>query len=101
MNTFQDAVFRSKIDAALTTVRTILDTTKHPQRAADVPHKYDDKYGLAERAIKASQVATLNAFEVLGLDGEAFKGAQAWAADNKVRSIVAQIGCDGLAHVGR
>ena len=34
MNTFQDHVFRQKVDSALLTVRTILDTTKHPQRMA-------------------------------------------------------------------
>lgn len=49
-----------------------------------MPHKYDDKYGQAERAIKASQVAALNALEVLGLDGDALAGARQWAADNKV-----------------
>ena len=84
MQAFQDVVFRAKVDDALRTVRTILSTAKHPQRMADVPHKYDDKYGMAERAIKASQVATLSACAVLGLDGEALKGAEAWAKDNKV-----------------
>ena len=84
MNSFQDAVFRAKVDEALRTVRTILDTNKHPARLGDVPHRYDDKYGMAERAIKASQVATLNACEVFGLDGDALAGATAWAKDNKV-----------------
>ncbi len=107
MNTFQDHVFRAKVDDALKTVRTILDTTKHPgngrisekrhtrvslditllARPADVPHAYDDKYSLVEQALKASIVATLNAAEVLGASGDALAGMQAWAADNKVRRL--------------
>ena len=42
MNSFSDYEFRAKVDAALETVRKILDTTKHPARPADVPHVYDD-----------------------------------------------------------
>jgi hypothetical protein len=48
MNSFNEYVFRGKVDTALDTVRKILETTKHPARAADVPHVYDDKYGLVE-----------------------------------------------------
>ena len=65
MNSFQDYQFRAAVDEALTTVRKILETTKHPARAADVPHVYDDKYGLVEAASKAALVATANALEVL------------------------------------
>lgn len=32
MDNFNEAVFRAKVDSALATVRTILDTTKYPQR---------------------------------------------------------------------
>eukprot|EP01108_Squamamoeba_japonica_P001167 TRINITY_DN1469_c0_g1_i4.p1 TRINITY_DN1469_c0_g1~~TRINITY_DN1469_c0_g1_i4.p1 ORF type:complete len:617 (+),score=97.80 TRINITY_DN1469_c0_g1_i4:47-1852(+) len=87
MNSFQEHVFRAKVDDTLKTVRTILDTTKHPARPADVPHAYDDKYSLVEQALKASIVATLNAADVLGASGEALAGMQAWAADNKSVSL--------------
>ena len=84
MNSFQDYQFRSAVDEALTTVRKILDTTKHPARAADVPHVYDDKYGLVEQASKAALVATANALEVFGASGAALEGMRNWVKANKV-----------------
>ena len=84
MNSFQDYQFRSAVDEALTTVRKILDTTKHPARAADVPHVYDDKYGLVEQASKAALVATANALEVFGASGAALEGMRNWVIANKV-----------------
>jgi len=84
MNTFQDYQFRATVDEALSTVRKILDTTKHPARAADVPHLYDDKYGLVEQASKAALVATANAMEVFGASGAALDGMRNWVKANKV-----------------
>jgi hypothetical protein len=66
-------------------VRKILDTTKHPARAADVPHTYDDKYGLVEQASKAAIVATANALEVFGVSGAALDGMRNWVKANKVK----------------
>ena len=85
MNSFSDYEFRAKVDAALETVRKILDTTKHPARPADVPHVYDDKYGLVEQATKAAIVASLNALEVFGVNGAALDGMRNWVKANKVK----------------
>ena len=85
MNSFSDYQFRAKVDEALDTVRKVLDTTKHPARAADVPHQYDDKYALVEQATKAAAVATLNALEVFGVSGAALDGMRNWAKANRVR----------------
>ena len=82
MNSFQDYQFRAAVDEALTTVRKILETTKHPARAADVPHVYDDKYGLVEAASKAALVATANALEVFGASGAALDGMRNWVNAN-------------------
>ena len=87
MNSFQDYQFRAAVDEALTTVRKILETTKHPARAADVPHVYDDKYGLVEAASKAALVATANALEVFGASGAALDGMRNWVKANKVSSF--------------
>lgn len=46
MDNFNEAVFRSKVDSALTTVRTILDTTKHPQRPSEGKKKKNSKKNL-------------------------------------------------------
>jgi hypothetical protein len=85
MNSFSEYTFRAQVDDALDTVRKILDTTKHPARAADVPHVYDDKYGLVEQASKAALVATANAMEVFGASGAALDGMRNWVKANKVR----------------
>jgi hypothetical protein len=85
MNSFSEYTFRAKVDDALDTVRKILDTTKHPARPADVPHTYDDKYGLVEQASKAAIVATANALEVFGVSGAALDGMRNWVKANKVR----------------
>jgi hypothetical protein len=84
MNSFSEYTFRAKVDDALDTVRKILDTTKHPARPADVPHTYDDKYGLVEQATKAAIVAAGNALEVFGVSGAALDGMRNWVKANKV-----------------
>jgi hypothetical protein len=85
MNSFSEYTFRAQVDDALDTVRKILDTTKHPARPADVPHTYEDKYGLVEQASKAAIVATANALEVFGVSGAALDGMRNWVKANKVR----------------
>jgi hypothetical protein len=85
MNRFDEMQFRATVDRALVTVSKILDTTKHPARAADVPHVYDDKFGLVEQATKAALVATANAMEVFGASGAALDGMRNWVKANKVR----------------
>jgi hypothetical protein len=47
------------IGIGIVLVRTILDTTKNPQRPADVPHTYDDKFALVERATLSTISALL------------------------------------------
>jgi hypothetical protein len=86
MNSFDEMQFRATVDRALVTVSKILDTTKHPARAADVPHVYDDKYGLVEQASKAALLATANAMEVFGVSGAALDGMRSWAQARKVRN---------------
>lgn len=39
MSSFDEYRFRSKVDEALKKVRKVLDNTRDPKLAADVPHK--------------------------------------------------------------
>ena len=48
MNRYDEYQFQAKIEAALARVRTILDNTRNPRSPTDVPHRYEDKYLLAE-----------------------------------------------------
>lgn len=69
MDSYQEHEFRSRVDAALRRIRTVLDNTRNPQYPADVPHQYDDKYLLAETLTRIAVAAVLQSLEVAGLTG--------------------------------
>ncbi len=73
-----------KLDAALKQVRTILDNTRQPLYAADVPHAYDDKYELAEWLVRGSIAALLQCFANLGLTDEGLATLRAWSQTRSV-----------------
>ena len=87
---FDEVVFRGNVDKAIDEIRTILDTTRNPKLADEVPHNYDDKYLLCEFLTNGAISAILNAFEVLGLNAEGIFRALAlcacWRAQMTTRS---------------
>merc|ERR1712000_802175 len=87
MDNFNEAVFRAKVDSALATVRTILDTTKYPQRPLEGTHEYEDKYLTVERAARNSATALLVVLDVLGFNEDAMDQALAWTLAKKAVSI--------------
>eukprot|EP00292_Cryptomonas_paramecium_P026938 CAMPEP_0113686284 /NCGR_PEP_ID=MMETSP0038_2-20120614/15196_1 /TAXON_ID=2898 /ORGANISM="Cryptomonas paramecium" /LENGTH=55 /DNA_ID=CAMNT_0000606573 /DNA_START=113 /DNA_END=276 /DNA_ORIENTATION=+ /assembly_acc=CAM_ASM_000170 len=52
MSGFNEDYFRQKLDAAVQRVRQVLDNTRNPVFASDVPHRYEDKFFLAEMVVK-------------------------------------------------
>lgn len=84
MNAYAEQEFRAKIDAALQTVRKVLDNTRSPETPADVPHKYDDKYFLAEFVTHLAMASALQCVEILGLSAEALASMTEWA---KTRTV--------------
>ncbi len=65
-----EGAFKAKVDAALAEIRTILDTARNPLIAEEVPHRYDDKYALAE-FLSISTISSLAAaLEVVGLSAK-------------------------------
>ena len=44
MSTDYEAIFRAQMQSAYEQARLVIHTNKHPQWAADVQHKYNDKY---------------------------------------------------------
>src|SRR3989338_2645124 len=84
METFSEAEFQRKISKGLERVKMILETTRNPKYAGDVPHQYEDKYGLAEVLTNAALGAQLNCLEFLGLSKESVSVLQKWA---KKRSV--------------
>lgn len=88
MQHYDENAFRARIDAALRHIRTVLDNTRHPQYPADVPHRYDDKYALAEVVTRVTCASLVQCLEVVGASGEQLAQMQAWA---KTRSVTIRL----------
>ena len=81
--TFDELAFKRKLDAALKEVRRILDTSRHPELAADVHHGYGDKYCLSEYLTNAAMAALLNVLDAMGLDEEKLSVLVNWAREGR------------------
>ncbi len=88
MQSYNEAELRKRVDAALRTIRTVLDNTKNPRYATDVPHRYEDKYLLAESAASVSIAALVQCLEVVGMSAEQLVQLREWA---KTRSVTIRL----------
>ncbi len=77
---YNEGRFRTQVDAALTRVKRILDNTRDPQYPADVSHKYEDKYMLANFLTNTTLAAQLTCLELLGLTSEQVVQLKQWSA---------------------
>jgi hypothetical protein len=84
MESYDETRLRAGVDAALKSVRTILDNTRNPQYAADVPHRYEDKYLLAEALTRTSTAAILQCLGGIGLSSEGLAQLMDWAETRSV-----------------
>lgn len=75
---FEEQRFRRRMDRALEKAKHVLDVNRKPQYAADVPHRYGDKYLLAESVVNLAVSAQVTALETLGLTGETLAKVHAW-----------------------
>jgi len=80
-SSYSEQRFRSQVDAALVKVKRILDTTRDPTYPADVPHKYEDKYMLANFTTNTALAAQLTCLELLALTGEQLLQLKKWSAN--------------------
>lgn len=88
METYDESAFEVKVDAALKRIRTILDNTRNPRYPADVPHRYDDKYHLAEFLTRASVASVLQCLGNIGLSAEGLAQLREWA---KTRAVTLRL----------
>ncbi|MCC6997853.1 MAG: hypothetical protein IT370_24775 [Deltaproteobacteria bacterium] len=85
MDSYNEAEFLAKVDAALQRVRMLLDTARsNPQLPTEVPHAYDDKYRLAEFLTRASAAALLQCLHSLGLASDDLARLRDWATTRTV-----------------
>ncbi len=97
MDSYQESEFRARVDAALRRIRTVLDNTRNPQYPADVPHRYDDKYLLAEFLTRVSVAAVLQSLDSVGLTAQKLAQLREWARSRSVTlRLTAQEDCKFL-----
>lgn len=84
MESYDEARFRQGVDAAMKSVRTILDNTKNPRYPADVPHRYEDKFVLAEFLARTATAALLQCLGGVGLSSEGLAQLIGWAKTHAV-----------------
>lgn len=84
MHSYNEHRFKSQVNNALAAVRKILHVSRHPTYAAEVFHRYDDKYMLVEFLTNAALAAQVNCLELLGLTPDALDTLQKWANDRSV-----------------
>ena len=81
----------SRIDDAVVVVRKCLDATRNPCRLDEVPHKYDDKFGVVERATQAAIAVQLNTLAAgFGLSGHNLAALQ---ADRNKQAVTLRFAC--------
>ena len=94
MQRYDEHEFKTRVDAALKRIRTILENTRNPQYPADVPHRYDDKYLLAEVLTRVATASLLQCLELVGLTAEGLAQIREWAKTRSVTiRLVAQEDC--------
>jgi len=81
---FNESRFRAQVDAALVQIKTILENNRNPQFPADVSHKYDDKYLLANFLTNTSLASQLTCLHSLGLKAPDLKKLIEWGSTRSV-----------------
>ncbi len=84
MTPYDETRFRHNVDAALRSIRAVLDNTRNPQYPADVPHRYEDKYELVEFLGRTATAATLQGLGEIGLSPEGLGQLLGWGRDQSV-----------------
>lgn len=102
MQSYDEHEFRTRVDAALKRIRTVLENTRNPQYPADVPHRYEDKYLLAEFVARVSTASALQCLEVVGMSAEQLAQLREWATTRSVTiRLTAQEDCRFLREESR
>jgi len=77
--------FTTKLNAAIDQVKLVLDAARSPGLAGEVPHRYEDKYFLAECLTNTATASQVNCLAELGLSGEMLATLRDWAKGSAVQ----------------
>jgi len=75
---------KSQLTEALKTVKTILHTTREPNYADEVFHKYNDKYTLVDFMTNTTLAAILNCLEGMGVTPKILATLKEWSTSRSV-----------------
>mmetsp|Transcript_43764 Transcript_43764/g.103411 ORF Transcript_43764/g.103411 Transcript_43764/m.103411 type:complete len:974 (+) Transcript_43764:105-3026(+) len=81
---FDMAVFEARLKEALKQVELVLHAEKHPNSAAEVHHKYDDKYLLVECMTNSAVASQLNCLAAIGVTKPMVTMMKEWSRTHAV-----------------
>lgn len=89
---FDEETFHGHVQSCIDRVKLLLRdeksaTSAYIAPAIDIPHKYVDKYTLAEQIVNITAACIWNAFFALGLTSEQYEQIQSWEAQGNVVSM--------------
>lgn len=87
MNEFEVRHFRDVIDRSLQQAKIFLDHEKSQELVVvdgTVPHRYEDKYLLAEQVTKGAAVGVLNSLQAIGMSAQMLTTLQSWSINSTV-----------------
>ena len=82
-----DIEFERKIEVALEKVKEILDSSKHPNLANNVPHYYDDKFFLAEFLTNIATASIVTVLSSIGMKSQDMETMFGWSRNSQSVSI--------------
>ena len=71
MRPYDEQRFLQQMRSAMATLRNVLERTKNPELASEVPHEYEDKYLAAEFLTNTAIVAVVNGLASIGMTSDA------------------------------
>ena len=73
MKAYDEQRFHQQMRSAITSLRTVLERTKNPELASEVPHEYEDKYLATEFLTNTAMVAVVQSLNTIGLTTDALR----------------------------
>mmetsp|Transcript_5914 Transcript_5914/g.13976 ORF Transcript_5914/g.13976 Transcript_5914/m.13976 type:complete len:977 (-) Transcript_5914:254-3184(-) len=79
-----ERTFLVRLDKALETVARVLEASRQPKAAADVFHRYLDKFLLVEFLTNSALASQISCLQALGLTSAQLQMLRSWASENSV-----------------
>jgi hypothetical protein len=80
---FDEYDFKRRVQEAIEVTKRVLDLNKNPKLPSSVPHKYEDKYILAETLTNVAAAAHLNCLTTVGLTDKQLCELVQWVGEER------------------